>query len=692
MKKLLLLLVGVMVTLVGYGETKTDILKVTDATFAGTSSYQNFTIKSTTSGAEYSGNALSTNNTNFQFNKATSGIYVSKSAGVLVSVKYVFASGTSTPKNGLKLYGSRTVYTAFPSATALKTGIQATGTYSFNATDGFVAFCLTGGGNAAYLSQIEVTWNVETINDEVGIPSITYNEETVSESLTIQEDESLVIDAEKAKKIEILDEAETILASSATAPYTWTPEFIGTKQITVRATNGTASEETKFALTVTEAPKTLGEIVVTYGDGKQVSADDEITVESGTSFTFISENATTIKLEGLVDGNDHLIVDKSEIGSTITWTPTSEFNDALINVHSTLGEDYKDFSFFLTVTEPYVEPVNPDATYVYTLVTDGLDIRSGQEYLIAASKTNRVMATQSTNNRASVEVVVDENEIWNLPETAQIVKLVNSSVVEGSFDIQVGETDNGDAQYLYAGGSPTATKNQNYLKTTTYPSESSAANISIDSNNVVNIDFSKASGKQGRYMQYNGASTNTLFACYVSRQTTSGYEYMRLFKKVELPGMPAYDQFEADETKVAIKIIKGQLHVKVTEYDSDNNEVVNDIDTSLSSKVSYSTDADWVNPVTVDKDGFYVIDLPKTEGNYIKIQAKNELNGYHSDELIKFVDAKGDIVSGIEGVVTDDENAPVEYFNLQGIRVAANQPGIYIRRQGSKVEKVSIAR
>lgn len=45
--------------------------------------------------------------------------------------------------------------------------------------------------------------------------------------------------------------------------------------------------------------------------------------------------------------------------------------------------------------------------------------------------------------------------------------------------------------------------------------------------------------------------------------------------------------------------------------------------------------------------------------------------------------------SGISGIEADfDENAPVEYFNLQGIRVANPENGLYIRRQGNKVEKV----
>lgn len=46
--------------------------------------------------------------------------------------------------------------------------------------------------------------------------------------------------------------------------------------------------------------------------------------------------------------------------------------------------------------------------------------------------------------------------------------------------------------------------------------------------------------------------------------------------------------------------------------------------------------------------------------------------------------------SGVNDLVIDDENAPVEYFNLQGMKVAGDQPGLYIRRQGSKTTKVVV--
>lgn len=46
--------------------------------------------------------------------------------------------------------------------------------------------------------------------------------------------------------------------------------------------------------------------------------------------------------------------------------------------------------------------------------------------------------------------------------------------------------------------------------------------------------------------------------------------------------------------------------------------------------------------------------------------------------------------SAIDAVEAAEADAPVEFFNLQGVRVAAPANGIFIRRQGTKVEKVVI--
>ncbi len=54
---------------------------------------------------------------------------------------------------------------------------------------------------------------------------------------------------------------------------------------------------------------------------------------------------------------------------------------------------------------------------------------------------------------------------------------------------------------------------------------------------------------------------------------------------------------------------------------------------------------------------------------------------------LKSTEGSGASVAGIE---IDDENAPVEYFNMQGVRVANPENGLYIKRQGSKVTKVMV--
>ena len=41
-------------------------------------------------------------------------------------------------------------------------------------------------------------------------------------------------------------------------------------------------------------------------------------------------------------------------------------------------------------------------------------------------------------------------------------------------------------------------------------------------------------------------------------------------------------------------------------------------------------------------------------------------------------------------IATDNENAPVEYFDLRGQRVDNPANGFFIRRQGNKVEKIVV--
>lgn len=99
-----------------------------------------------------------------------------------------------------------------------------------------------------------------------------------------------------------------------------------------------------------------------------------------------------------------------------------------------------------------------------------------------------------------------------------------------------------------------------------------------------------------------------------------------------------------------------------------------------------------VLPNTGNADGTAVVDLQN-------ISATNNISFTFDDSEYtgknKQVFAAGVVTyqpydgSGVSNVAVD-ENAPVEYFNLQGVRVANPENGLYIRRQGANATKVLV--
>ena len=87
----------------------------------------------------------------------------------------------------------------------------------------------------------------------------------------------------------------------------------------------------------------------------------------------------------------------------------------------------------------------------------------------------------------------------------------------------------------------------------------------------------------------------------------------------------------------------------------------------------------------------YAIDLGAYEGKKIQI-------GYHyvadgtvcGGWQIKDILVKGKKSSAVSDITVEDENAPIYYYNLQGVRVANPSNGLYIRVQGKKAAKVYV--
>lgn len=83
-----------------------------------------------------------------------------------------------------------------------------------------------------------------------------------------------------------------------------------------------------------------------------------------------------------------------------------------------------------------------------------------------------------------------------------------------------------------------------------------------------------------------------------------------------------------------------------------------------------------------------VVDANNVEGAYIvNYKCANGL-GVYTMAPKDFIDPNGD--AGVDNIIADtDVNAPVEYFNLNGVQVSGDNltPGLYITRQGNTVAK-----
>lgn len=85
------------------------------------------------------------------------------------------------------------------------------------------------------------------------------------------------------------------------------------------------------------------------------------------------------------------------------------------------------------------------------------------------------------------------------------------------------------------------------------------------------------------------------------------------------------------------------------------------------------------------KDGSEITPFSVEKPDYYTITA--DFSGYAP---VVTATAQGGLTTGVEDVEASDANAPVEYYNLQGVRIAKPASGIVIRRHGRSVTKVFV--
>lgn len=88
--------------------------------------------------------------------------------------------------------------------------------------------------------------------------------------------------------------------------------------------------------------------------------------------------------------------------------------------------------------------------------------------------------------------------------------------------------------------------------------------------------------------------------------------------------------------------------------------------------------------------GSSVFDTSTTANAYLIVPQEN-VSMYEIYPTWKdFTNIIGKDLSGVEDMLVDDNNAPAEYYNLNGVRVQYPKNGVYIKRKGNKITKVVV--
>lgn len=95
---------------------------------------------------------------------------------------------------------------------------------------------------------------------------------------------------------------------------------------------------------------------------------------------------------------------------------------------------------------------------------------------------------------------------------------------------------------------------------------------------------------------------------------------------------------------------------------------------------------------TISKTNYQVINASKGQENISFLSSSTLAVSLPGNSYVVFATSN---VAGVDDIVADDTadvDAPVEYFNLQGVPVSSDNlaPGLYIKRQGRNTEKVLI--
>ena len=271
------------------------------------------------------------------------------------------------------------------------------------------------------------------------------------------------------------------------------------------------------------------------------------------------------------------------------------------------------------------EVTNNFVDNAYNLVTSVNDLTIGDKVVFVASKYNKAMGAQNSNNRASVTVVKDtENNTVDF-DTKVAIFTVEAGKTAGNFAFKTSGN-----KYIYAAGGTSS----NHLKEEATLSTNSSWVVTIATSGVATIKAENTATTRN-WIRYNDAATNgDLFSCYASGQTD-----VSIYKLVGeyTPADPAIEYSIAD-CSIAFDATSGSANVTST-Y-------------ATGWSFNATTEAEWISNIAVASDAvtFTSEANESEEGRSATITVVASREGY-SDVTKTFTVSQagkpsGDIVQG----------------------------------------------
>ncbi len=406
---------------------------------------------------------------------------------------------------------------------------------------------------------------------------------------------------------------------------------------TTEALQLTATAQIRFSyMTITyeessDAIQTLATPTFSHEDGFEFTSSFDLTITA--------EDGATIYYT--LDGND------PTTESDVYSAPITISETTTVKVYA-VADGFND-SPIATATYTYVDL---NSITKYGLVTSADQLVVDGNYLIAYNAV--AMGAQLGDYFDKVDINAASNGIISI--STEEVNPVTLGGEAGAWAFKTALED----KYLYWSTGNTLTTYDTLMEGV---ENGVKWTISIEANYTAKIGSNHTNNADGkRFLQYNAGSPR--FACYTSAQKVPSLY-------AEMKYIYICDETEAGDVEI-ISIVDSE-DAAVTYSALETGEwALTRAENTYNKRYAY-----------VPSNGTYTITYQYTKND----ELTTDVREFAADQEAAFITFSDDTITGIDGINADN-NAPVEYFNMQGIRVANPENGLFIRRQGNKVEKI----